>query len=67
MDELKNRISQLFEEATQCETIGVMLVDIDDFRWHNDSFGYDKGDETIDQIAQVISSSLSGLNAHWLR
>lgn len=38
------------------QPISVLLCDIDDFKFINDNFGHDKGDEVLKTIAQIIKN-----------
>ncbi|MDH5358833.1 MAG: diguanylate cyclase, partial [Gammaproteobacteria bacterium] len=40
------------------ESVALMLVDIDDFKLVNDSFGHDAGDKLIQAVGNLISKSL---------
>jgi diguanylate cyclase (GGDEF)-like protein len=40
------------------ESVALMLVDIDDFKLVNDSFGHDVGDKLIQAVGNLISKSL---------
>jgi diguanylate cyclase (GGDEF)-like protein len=38
--------------------IGIMMIDIDNFKEHNDNFGHQFGDEVLKYIAEIIKSDL---------
>ena len=64
---IKKVISEWLAEATQHECFGVIYFDVDDFRWHNDSFGHAFGDRTLQRIEEKIDNNVPSDNAHWLR
>ncbi len=54
-----DRLEQSVIRADRSHTsIALMLVDIDDFKLVNDSFGHDAGDKLIKAVGQLISRSL---------
>ncbi|MFV9615249.1 MAG: EAL domain-containing protein [Gammaproteobacteria bacterium] len=54
-----DRLEQSVVRAERSRTsMALMLVDIDDFKLVNDSFGHDAGDKLIKAVAQLISKSL---------
>ncbi len=62
---LPNRLlfaDRLEQAIIRCErsrtSMALMLVDIDDFKLVNDSFGHDAGDKLIKAVGQLISKSL---------
>ncbi|MCK4674482.1 MAG: diguanylate cyclase, partial [Gammaproteobacteria bacterium] len=62
---LPNRLlfaDRLEQAIIRCErsrtALALMLVDIDDFKLVNDSFGHDAGDKLIKAVGQLISKSL---------
>ncbi|NOQ70178.1 MAG: EAL domain-containing protein, partial [Gammaproteobacteria bacterium] len=62
---LPNRLlfaDRLEQAVIRCErsrtSMALMLVDIDDFKLVNDSFGHDAGDKLIKAVGQLISKSL---------
>ncbi len=62
---LPNRLlfaDRLEQAIIRCErsrtSLALMLVDIDDFKLVNDSFGHDAGDKLIKAVGQLISKSL---------
>jgi diguanylate cyclase (GGDEF)-like protein len=62
---LPNRLlfaDRLEQAVIRCErsrtSLALMLVDIDDFKLVNDSFGHDAGDKLIKAVGKLISKSL---------
>jgi len=54
-----DRLEQSVMRAERSHTsMALMLVDIDDFKLVNDSFGHDAGDKLIKAVGQLISRSL---------
>ena len=54
-----DRLEQAVFRAERSRTsVALMLVDIDDFKLVNDSFGHDAGDKLIKAVGQLISKSL---------
>lgn len=54
-----DRLEQAVVRAERSRTsMALMLVDIDDFKLVNDSFGHDAGDKLIKAVGQLISRSL---------
>jgi len=53
---------RLDEELTRSERYGrplsLMMLDLDDFKAYNDSYGHTKGDVVLAQVARVISASV---------
>ena len=54
-----DRLEQSLTRAERMrEEVALMLIDIDDFKLVNDSFGHDAGDKLIQSIARLLSKSL---------
>ena len=54
-----DRLEQsLIRAARNRDAVALMLIDLDDFKLVNDSFGHDAGDKLIKAIAKLLSSSL---------
>lgn len=54
-----DRLDQATIRAERSRTsMALMLIDIDDFKLVNDSFGHDAGDKLIKAVGQLISKSL---------
>lgn len=51
---LKNEIEQTSDE----KTISLILIDIDFFKYYNDMFGHQRGDEILKRIGELISAHL---------
>jgi diguanylate cyclase (GGDEF)-like protein/PAS domain S-box-containing protein len=56
---LQDRLNQAFNAAGQLGSkVAVMLIDIDHFKYLNDSFGHGAGDELIRQMASRLKDQL---------
>jgi len=54
-----DRLEQAVKRSERSRTsMALMLVDIDDFKLVNDSFGHDAGDKLIKAVGELISKSL---------
>ena len=54
-----DRLEQAIVRSERSRTsMALMLIDIDDFKLVNDSFGHDAGDKLIKAVGQLISKSL---------
>jgi len=54
-----DRLEQSLTRAERLrEEVALMLIDIDDFKLVNDSFGHEAGDKLIQSIAKLLSKSL---------
>lgn len=54
-----DRLEQAIIRASRNrDAVALMLLDLDDFKLVNDSFGHEAGDKLIKSIAQLLSSSL---------
>lgn len=56
---VKNKISQILSKKKNTN-YALMVIDIDDFKNVNDSFGHERGDEVIVQTAEMLISAFDG-------
>ena len=47
-------IREYVEEKARHQKIALLMIDVDDFKLINDTFGHDYGDETLRNIADVL-------------
>ncbi|MCK5809063.1 GGDEF domain-containing protein [bacterium] len=58
LNALEERASQLLLNPTQ--SLSVAMVDIDDFKVVNDTYGHPMGDEVLRKVTEVLNKSLRG-------
>ena len=54
----KNLLLSLNEAKALDETIGVVFIDIDNFKKYNDNYGHDIGDQTLKTVATSLVSNI---------
>ncbi|MBC3934556.1 bifunctional diguanylate cyclase/phosphodiesterase [Undibacterium sp. CY7W] len=48
-------LEQLMQQAvTQCQSLALLLIDFDNFKWINESHGYGFGDQLLRQVAREL-------------
>ena len=65
---LETSLAQLWKTPVKvpCEA-AVFMVDIDDFKRYNDTFGHQSGDDCLRRIATAIQGALKGYSSHVMR
>ena len=58
-------ISRLDETAEVGETIGLMFIDIDDFKLYNDKYGHTVGNEVLIDVAKKLNEVPHSLIVRW--
>ncbi len=53
---LQDRLSQALRQRTSSQSIGLLFIDLDDFKAVNDSYGHQAGDVVLREIAQRLAS-----------
>lgn len=61
-----NHLLNTWEKTKIC-TIGVLMLDIDDFKKYNDCFGHDEGDVCLKKIALIIQRYADNANGIAIR
>ncbi len=56
---VKSEISKILSKK-KSKKYALMVIDIDDFKNVNDTFGHERGDEVIEKTAEMLSSAFDG-------
>jgi diguanylate cyclase (GGDEF)-like protein len=55
---LNDCLPKLLEQVEPTRPLSLLMLDIDDFKQHNDAFGHPEGDKVIATLADVIRNSI---------
>ena len=58
-------VNRINETAKEGETIGLMFIDIDDFKLYNDKYGHTVGNEVLISVANKLNEVPHSLIARW--
>ena len=64
---LEEYINTVEEQEQKAERLGLMVIDVDDFKKFNDEYSHDRGDIVLKQISETINDILSAENAKIFR
>jgi diguanylate cyclase (GGDEF)-like protein len=51
-------IDRLLQKKSDHDSIALLVVDIDDFKIVNDTYGHDFGDKVIQEVAKILKESI---------
>ena len=54
----QEKLAECFEKATLKEPLSLVILDIDDFKYYNDSFGHLAGNQVLKKISNILKESL---------
>lgn len=61
---LMNRSAyEMFMERADLEHIGLIIIDVDEFKNVNDTYGHDVGDRLLKQVAEILTQSFRSVDA----
>lgn len=54
---------EVFMESTDKDHIALIIIDVDNFKTINDTYGHDVGDQILQKVAQILSENFRSVDA----